>query len=305
MAGPNAAEAAFPAPGGWPGLPAAVRGSWEDALLQALPPASFGNVARLMGEELEPRQWCELASRDPVLGGKVLAVANSAAIGLRQRITDLERAVLHLGGNLLRVIVAGYYIEGLLGRFPHYPRAHVEFVRAWSEAAGVLAHGLARQAGLAEAGQLATAALLARLGSIALVLQWPPPDEAYRQLPDEVARLSFERERWRVTTPLLSGRLAAMWGLPSPLPELLDGQLDALQQPLPDSAWSRQQALLALALVLGAQHARGAPLEAEAALLRPENQRLAANLTALGLAGTALTAPAQERAARELRALSA
>ena len=110
-----------------------VLAHWQDIIRKIpMPPASFGNVLSYLHEDRGPDDWVAIVRTDPVLSAKVLSVVNSAAMGLTKPLTDLRRAVIHLGSNITRVIVLAYFVEGLLGKWDHYPRQHFEFIRRWS-----------------------------------------------------------------------------------------------------------------------------------------------------------------------------
>jgi len=236
----------------WEALPANVQERWQEVLRDTpVPPASFGDVTHTVSRELEPEEWARIVSGDLVLSGKVLSVANAAVMGLVKPISDVRRAVVHLGSNLTRIIVVAYFVEGLLGRWETYPRAHFTFVRHWAASASVLAHQLAGDADSEERETISTATLLARLGSLLLGLVWPAPTEEYAEQPDEVTRLSYEMEKWEISSPALGSRLARHWGLPDPLPELIGQQCRPLLREMPADETSYAPTAIAVSLVLG------------------------------------------------------
>lgn len=129
----------------WDNLPPGVQDRWSTIIRQIpLPPISFGDVAFTPLEKIEPEEWVQLFSADPLMCAKLLVVANSAAMGLITPITNLKRAVVHLGGSLVRIIVLGYYIEGLLARWDHYPKEHFAFIRSWSALSAATASNFAK-----------------------------------------------------------------------------------------------------------------------------------------------------------------
>jgi len=252
---------------------------WQNIIRKIpIPPASFGNVFSYLTEDTEPEDWVAVIRTDPVLSGKALAVVNSAAMGLIKPLTDLKQAVIHLGGHIMRVIVIAYFVEGLLGKWDHYPRQHFEFVRKWSAGASVITYHFASCAKLPEAGTLSTAALLARLGSLVLALEWPGPQPDYIQLNGELARLDYELKSWRITSPLLGCLTAEHWGLPEPLPTLIERHLDAVYQALPDAEDNLELTLLSSAVVLAARVVNNRELRLDEVLYAEENDRLLANI---------------------------
>jgi len=234
-------------------IPAMVLDHWRTVIgTIPMPPASFGDIARSANEDREPQEWANLISADPVLGGKILSVVNSAAMGLIKPLTDLERAVIHLGGHITRMIVVTYFVEGLLARWEHYPKQHFEFIRKWSACAAVLAYHFSRVSKRGDPGTLSTAALLSRLGSFVLALEWPGPRAEYIQQPDELSRLDYELATWRISSLELGGMTAEHWGLPDPIPDLVKRHLAPLTRDLEPSAENSELTLLCAAVVLAA-----------------------------------------------------
>lgn len=268
----------------WEDVPVDTFDHWKGVLAGIpLPPASFGDIARNANSDNTAEQWVELIVSDPVLSGKILAVVNCAALGLTKPMTDLQRAVVHLGGNITRIIVIGYYIEGLLGKWDYYPRQHFEFVRKWGAAASILTNHFAKAAKLADPGTLSTAALLSRLGSFILALEWPGPKAEYMQQTDELARLDYELTTWRITSPALGGMTAEHWGLPEPIPKLIKQHLRAVYHELPASAENAERALISAAVVIAASLLQNSDTSLDKVLYEEHNERLLGNLSANNL----------------------
>lgn len=214
----------------WDDLSEETRQRWRFQITKiALPPLISDTQAALADmEEFDPRELAGFVSRDPLLGGKLLAVANSAAMGLYNPVTTFERAIVTLGYSVVQSIIVAYYLEATLKLWPEFPRAHFSFVRRISAGSTVLASRIATQARLRSANLLGTAALLARLGALVLGLVRPWPDHSYRQIPNEALRLKYEMEKWGISTPVLSGQLLKHWGIPQPLPLLVERQCEPL-----------------------------------------------------------------------------
>jgi HD-like signal output (HDOD) protein len=227
----------------WDELPAAVQKQWLGRITKlTLPPVSYD--AR--EEELSPKELVGRVKQDPMLCAKILAVANSAAQGQVQPVTSIERAAVRLGTNMLRIIIAAYHLEAIFGHYPNYSREHFAFVQRWSCAASVFAYHLAAHGDSTDRHMLSTAALVSRLGCLILGVIEHGPDGSYRDIQFETERSSFESERWKATTPLLSEQLARHWGLPDPLPSLLRLQ----EQPLVEEVELDSEGLNLLILCL-------------------------------------------------------
>lgn len=268
-----------------------------------MPPATFGDVAKTIDRELAPEDWAAIVSADLVLCAKVLSVANSAAMGLVKPLTDVQRAVVHLGSNLTRIIVVGYFVEGLLGKWEHYPRAYFHFIRRWAACTSVLAYQIARAGGLPERDTVGTAALLTRLGSLLLGLEWPPPGDEYVQQADEVARLEYELEKWEISSPIIGAQLARRWGLPAPLPGVIEHHCLPLLKDLPVTDPNRVLTVVAASLVLARGFLRAPTSSAADHLGGTAYLTLQANLTSHNLAQLCAAVWSSPSTGKELTAI--
>ena len=231
----------------WEDLPERVRARWVPRISQMiLPPVSYYSLQ----EDASPKELVAKAKNDPVLCAKILAVANSAAQGQANRVTSIERAAVQLGTNLLQIIISAYHLEAIFGHYSGYSKEHFKFVQKWSCESSVLAYHIALEAGSADYAMLSTAALISRLGSLLLGMADIGPDEQYRYILSETDRSTFEMERWKVCTPLLSERIAQHWELPEPLPILLRLQEKPMFQDLTSSPEDRNLLIICASSVL-------------------------------------------------------
>lgn len=269
-----------------------------------LPPASFGDVAVLTTSQMSFKELVDLISADPVLCGKILAVVNSAIRGLTNPLTDIRKAVVHIGRNITRIVVLAYYVEGLLARWEHYPKQHFTFVRKWAACAAVLAYHFAKAANLPDAGTLATAALLSRLGTLVLGLEWPGPSHEYRLQPDEQTRLGYELATWQINTPILSGILTRQWGLPEPLPTYTERHMAALYEELAPGPEGTRLTLLAASTIIAADFLRHPDGWDELLSIQPDSVLLLGNLQRSGLTNDILATVVNPRVLSELAMLT-
>jgi HD-like signal output (HDOD) protein len=299
----SAGNTAFELPG-WEQLPQYTRERWHKLAIELpIPPdAGHSGSGRKRLYELGPDEWEARISRDPVLSGKVLAVANSAAMGQSRRITSVARAVVLLGQNILQAILYAYHLEGVIGRFPDYPRSLFDYIRRWCAASAACGLHLARAAGEEDPPLIGTAALLARLGSLVLGLNWPPPGPEYLDFRDELSRLRYELERFKVASCHLTHAVTSHWNLPDELVWLASGHSLAVAEELDSGASTRQAALTGLAVALGASVAGTSGLD-EALLARPEYSVLAGNVARLKLDHALTQAVHGEGLQRDLAAL--
>lgn len=105
-----------------------------------------------------------IVSSDPALATQVLTVVNSAALGLRQHVSDLKLAVTLIGSDSLRDIVLNIAIMEKIGRV-----REVYMTRLWehsfycAKASGIIAGSLGRLQ-----GEAFTVGLLHDIGKILL-----------------------------------------------------------------------------------------------------------------------------------------
>jgi HD-like signal output (HDOD) protein len=266
----------------WEALPPPVQTRWLDTVANVkFPPLLTEAVAAgLSLDYFDPRQLADMAGRDPVLGAKLLAVANSARFGLTNPMTSIQRAVIHLGYNLVKTIMVAYQLETTFGTNAKIPKEHLSFVRRWSSCASVIAFQWGQAADYTDSSTSATAALLSRLGTLALGLGTPPPTVDYIKLPDELLRLDTEQFTWGVTTPTLGSLIATRWGLPAPLPELVQRQWEPLVHELPQSAASHGLSLICGAVVLSAHYLGNSEVNASEVLDMAPYAQLKANVAA-------------------------
>ena len=287
----------------WDELAPSVQFTWQERAAEiTIPPdTQFSSASRKRLYELSPFEWEARIARDPVLAGRVLAVANSAAFGQVRQVSSLARAVILLGYNLLETILIAYHLEGVIGRWPKFPRAHFEYARNCAAAASVCGFHLARAAELDDPELAGTSALLSRLGALVLGLTWPAPGPEYAGLPDEVERLRYELKRWQAGVCHLSALVARQWGLPENLVDLLADYPRPLIEQGTTASQDRGCIVVCCASVLAAAATAGMPLAEHLAL--PAYQTLRENLLACSLDCITDQAMSSERVARELLAL--
>lgn len=302
----NQAPAYTPASLRWEKMDPDHRASWE-TLLRGLtiPPLLADPLAlNLRDAEADPRYLARCISSDPLLAAKILIVANIASAGSARSVTTLDRAGLQLGQATLQGMVLAYFCEDLQPESSPLMRIHLHEIRRTAALGGVLGGRIAQGAGLPDPALTGSAALLARLGMAVLAVADPDADKEYWQAKNEVARLQYEAQRWAVSSPALSGRLLAMWGLPAPLPALAAASLDALWwAALPGGPEARSQAAICAALALSAAHFQNPAARAADILERQVYLPFAGHLRRLGLWDSTLSAYLHAATQREMELL--
>ena len=134
----------------WDSLDESTRGYWSARLEMVTPPPLLLELSsqRLTLEDFDPRKLAEKVMHDPVLGGKLLGIANSARFGLTKPLTSIQRAIVHLGFNLVKSVMVSYMMENTFAKALPVPRSHLEYVRNWSASASIIAYHWAQAADL-------------------------------------------------------------------------------------------------------------------------------------------------------------
>jgi len=88
-------------------LPEAASGSrmaiYHNAIRSLpLPPALWDSFQRACNKDASSQKLANIIKDDPVLSAAILRIANAPGLGVRIEITDVARAVSHLGMSLVR-----------------------------------------------------------------------------------------------------------------------------------------------------------------------------------------------------------
>jgi len=209
----------------WYELDLEMTGKWDPLIDQLVPAPPL--MTELSGPDLtldsfDARLMAEKVSHDAVLGSRILAVANSARFGLSQPMTSIQRAMVHLGFNMVRSVIMSYLLENRFTKPIPVPAEHMRYIQQVTAGASVLAFRWGLATGLRDPSTAATLALLGKIGSLLLGCATPHPGESYRAMPTDVARINFEHDTWGVTNPTLGAELARRWDVPMPIPRLIE-----------------------------------------------------------------------------------
>lgn len=286
----------------WEELPPQIRDQWHQrATGLTLPPLTFvGN-----NDQASPKDRLKAINRDPALCAKILAVANSASQGRKSPVASVEQAVVQLGQNMLQIIMSAYHMETVIGRFPAFSREHFNFVRDWSAFSAITAFHLAGHAGLEDRGIISTATLIARLGSLVLGLTWPAPEKSYYEIADENQRYFLEMERWGVSTPVLGQQIALHWGLPEPLPTLIQRQETPLYTELTTSNEDKRILVMCVSSTVSAAYMLDPECDPVEGLYEGHYFQLKQNLEKLGFAKALRSTWDSEALVREIQSIKA
>ena len=261
----------------WEDLLADEHAFWNKLINDSnLPPLIFSN-ADATGLP-EPAELARLINADPLLAGRVLAVANSAAMGRAKEVSDLELAVVYLGANVVQTIVAAYRVEQVFQPGGVGDPDYLRFIQSWSAASAVIACNVTAAIDRRQAPEAGTAALLSRVGSLLFVYLDHPPGPDYLRIRNDANRLKLETAAWGITGPVLSGRLARRWGLPEGLCRLLETSWEPEVTELEPGNERQLQVVVATSVVLGSNAVMSERFDAGVVLDRNSTAVLRANL---------------------------
>lgn len=163
----------------------------------------------------------QLVQSDPVIAGRLLRFANSAAFSSGTPIASISKAVTVLGAVHVRNLVIGFSI--LNGHHnSHCPQ--FDYTRFWSRslATAISAQALAFRSGT-DTEESFTAGLLCGVGELALASLFPDKYGEAIRVPSFTSisgfheRLAFERITFRTEHRELTATLLTEWGLPESL----------------------------------------------------------------------------------------
>jgi HD-like signal output (HDOD) protein len=197
--------------------------------------------------------------------------------------TSVQRAVVHLGFNLVKSILVSSMLDSSIASRFTISVEHREYVRAWSAAVAILAQHWAKAADLPDPSTTSTVGLLSRVGTLVLAAAEQAPGPEYRKLGLEQLRLAFEAQAYGITSPVLSAQQCRLWSLPEPIPQLVERCWEPLYTNLPLTNDNRLVGLVAAAIQL-AEHYFHYPDDAPGVVLDHElNATLKSNLVELKL----------------------
>ena len=189
-------------------------------------PAFPKSVQRVVGMCSEsgcnPRDLTEVIRHDPILTMKILKVVNSPHVGLRQKITSIQQAIVYLGLNMIKNIALSVAVIGTL---PMENKAGFNMRNFWlhSLAVAVVSRKLAETQGVdrTEVEDYYSAGLLHDVGKVVFALYLPAE---YREVMDRALKnvdglYAAEREMLGADHAEIGALLAKRWELPAGLIE--------------------------------------------------------------------------------------
>lgn len=166
------------------------------ARVPRLPVSTAPLLARLLDEDSSRAEIAELVHQDPALASLLLKAINSPLYGLKEKISDVDRAIALIGfEGTYQTIMA----EGLRRCLPNTDVFRSSYQRALE--LSHITYALARVTGKGGAAELSTIALLHDLGRVVAALMG-------HQNPSLAPLVAL------IETPVLGGELLKSWQLP-------------------------------------------------------------------------------------------
>lgn len=189
-------------------------------------PTLPGIAAELLRMVHDPRssmpQLAQVIERDPALSTKVLKVVNSPFYGLRQKIGDLDKALVILGMREIVNLVSGLLVFRTFSKH-HGPTFDRRAFWLHSAACAVIARAISARLGYRFAGEDFVGGLIHDVGKIVLDQYMHDDFMKALQLADSNKWPLYraEQEVLEVTHSQVGEWLATHWGLPENLVEAI------------------------------------------------------------------------------------
>jgi putative nucleotidyltransferase with HDIG domain len=179
------------------------------------PPALWQAFQKACDQEASNKVLGNIIKDDPVLAAAILRIANAPGLGVRIAITDIGRAIAHLGTSLVRSIVSHHSFSGT---FAASGKVY-DIQRLWKHgmAVSALAEIIAKYVPNCHPETASTLGLFHDIGKMSLNLftQYQQPTT----LDIDHGHLVFEYKRFACTHIDLGILLAKHWELPQAIVE--------------------------------------------------------------------------------------
>lgn len=187
---------------------------FEVERLAATPQVVFELVRVLGDEEASAAKLERVVESDQALSSKVLSLANSAYYGFANKVTTIQRAVVALGFQELRLLALGIGLADVFDpkRFP----AGLDGQEMWTHCLAVswMAKGLAEAASQPAPGEIMLAGLLHDLGKLVLAVYMTEEFDSILRLTGEGAPYFRAEKELGLEHATIGHWLAKKWDLP-------------------------------------------------------------------------------------------
>jgi putative nucleotidyltransferase with HDIG domain len=185
-------------------------------------------VRELLRELSDPassaRSVARIAASDPTLAATLIRTVNSAALGLRRKITSVAESVTYLGYSTVRSLVIRMRLQQVMPTRPGQPAYDAEDLWVHSLAVANAAETLAARCPGIDRDFVSTLGLLHDIGKLAINSYFPASADQIRtrsqEFPDE-SFLDRERRILGADHAEIGAMLAIHWKLPADLVEAI------------------------------------------------------------------------------------
>jgi len=189
------------------------------------PPDLYVTIARALRDpEASLADVSSRAAQDPAMSGKLLQLANSAALGLRHKVVNVEEAIGYLGLEMTRSLVLLAHTFSYCNR-NRGTNARVDRLWKHSLQTGSLARRLAREERTSReaADEAFLAGLLHDIGELLFLVNLPQEYQTVLKHAREsgLPLWQAELEHFGATHAELGAELMAIWNLPISVVEAL------------------------------------------------------------------------------------
>lgn len=185
-------------------------------------------VRELLRELSDPssnaRSVARIAASDPTLAASLIRTVNSAAMGLRRKITSVAESVSFLGYSTVRSLVIRMRLQHVMPTRPGQAAYDAEDLWVHSLAVAYAAETLAARSPGVDQGFVSTLGLLHDIGKLAINSYFPASAEQIRTPSPDYAGESFldrERRILGADHAEIGAMLAVHWKLPADLVEAI------------------------------------------------------------------------------------
>ena len=177
------------------------------------PPALWQAFQKACDKGASSKQLGNIIKDDPVLSAAILRIANAPGLGVRMTITDVGRAIAHLGTSMVRTIVSRHSFSGA---FASSGKVY-NVTKLWKHGMAVSAFAeiIAEEVPDCDPALANTLGLFHDIGKMSLNLFTQYQQPATLDL--EKGHLVFEHKRFACTHIDLGVLLAKHWELPEPI----------------------------------------------------------------------------------------
>ena len=190
-----------------------------EAALRRLPPISVAGsrfLATVAHRDVEVKELAATVAHDPLLTGRVLQLANSAAYGRARTIQSIPHAIAFVGVSTLRRYAISWTISGVLKRLPNVPHWSATKYSNHSEAVGGLADLLCEHIPVRSADGAYVAGLLHDIGKFVICAEAPDAIGLALSLreisPESIT--DCERQMLGIDHAEISSMAAELWRFP-------------------------------------------------------------------------------------------